>query len=102
VNALDWLEGTTEFRVVPALDGGEWSASRTDRFSPGESTSGTHWIGGCVDSRADLDAVENRYIFSPAGNRTQAVQPVASRYAESWVSELIVNYIICLQRGGIL
>jgi hypothetical protein len=33
-----------------------------------------------MDSRAGLDAVEERKNISPAGNRTSAVQPVASRY----------------------
>jgi hypothetical protein len=32
--------------------GGEWSASRTGRFTPS-----THWIGGWVGPRAVLDAV---------------------------------------------
>jgi hypothetical protein len=39
-----------------ALDGGEWSASRPDRFTPKERAPGTHWIGGWVGPRAILDA----------------------------------------------
>jgi hypothetical protein len=27
------------------LDGGEWSASRPGRFTPGERAPGIHWIG---------------------------------------------------------
>jgi hypothetical protein len=27
------------------VTGGEWSASRPDRFTPGERASGSHWIG---------------------------------------------------------
>jgi hypothetical protein len=38
-----------------ALVGGEWSASRTGRFTPGERAPGTHWIGGWVGPRAGLD-----------------------------------------------
>jgi hypothetical protein len=30
----------------PALDGGEWSASRPNRFTPREKAPGTRWIGG--------------------------------------------------------
>jgi hypothetical protein len=30
------------------IDGGEWSASRSDRFTPRERAPGTHWIGGWV------------------------------------------------------
>jgi hypothetical protein len=35
------------------LAGGEWSASRSGRFTPA-----IHWIGGWVDPRAGLDDVE--------------------------------------------
>jgi hypothetical protein len=38
-----------------ALDGGEWSASRPIRFSPG-----TRWIGEWIGSGAVLDAMEQR------------------------------------------
>jgi len=31
-----------------ALDGGEWSTSRSGRFTTRERVPGTHWIGGCV------------------------------------------------------
>jgi hypothetical protein len=46
------------FFLISALAGGEWSASRPCRFTPGEGTPGTHWIGGWVDPRAGLDDVE--------------------------------------------
>jgi hypothetical protein len=39
--------------LTSALVGGEWSASRPCRFTPG-----THFIGGWVDSRAGLDDME--------------------------------------------
>jgi len=32
--------------LASALDEGEWSASRPDRFIPMERTPGTYWIGG--------------------------------------------------------
>jgi hypothetical protein len=62
--------------LTSALDGWEWSASRTGRFTPGETASGTHWIESWVDPRAGLDAVEKRIILPyqesisgfPAGN----------------------------------
>jgi hypothetical protein len=34
--------------------GGEWSASRTRGFTPGERAPGTHLIGCLIDSRAGL------------------------------------------------
>jgi hypothetical protein len=39
--------------LTMALVGGEWSASRPGRFTPG-----THWIGGWVGPRAGLDNVK--------------------------------------------
>jgi hypothetical protein len=39
-------------------------------LSQGERTPGTHWIGGWVGPRADSDAMENRKIPTPTGNRT--------------------------------
>jgi hypothetical protein len=41
--------------LTSALDGGEWSASRTGRFTPRERAPDTHWIGGWVGPRAGLD-----------------------------------------------
>jgi hypothetical protein len=51
--------------LTSALDGGEWSATRPGRFTPRERAPGTHWIGGCVDPRAILDAVVTRKMPSP-------------------------------------
>jgi hypothetical protein len=57
--------------LVSALDGGEWSASRSRRFTLGEGTPGTHWIEGWVGPRACLDAVKSlasRYGDSPTSS----------------------------------
>jgi hypothetical protein len=43
--------------LTSAQDGGESSASRSGRFTPGEKAPGTHLIGGRVGPRAGLDAV---------------------------------------------
>jgi hypothetical protein len=53
--------------LISALVGGEWSASRPGRFTPGERAPGTHWIGGWVGPRAGLDDLEK--ILDPAGTR---------------------------------
>jgi hypothetical protein len=45
-----------------ALVGGEWSA-----LSPCSFTPGTHWIGGWVGPRADLDYTEKRKFFTILG-----------------------------------
>jgi hypothetical protein len=42
----------------------EWSAPRPGRFTPGERSPGTHWIGGWVGPRAGLDDVK-RKLFLP-------------------------------------
>jgi hypothetical protein len=50
-----------------ALVGGEWSASRPGRFTPGERAPGTYWIGGWVGPRAALDVAEKREFFTLLG-----------------------------------
>jgi len=42
-----WMSGSILPRILnPALDGGEWSASRPGRFTPTERAPVTHWILG--------------------------------------------------------
>jgi hypothetical protein len=51
--------------MTSAADGREWSASRSVRFTSGERSPGTYWIGGRMDPRAGLDAVECIKIACP-------------------------------------
>jgi hypothetical protein len=51
--------------LTSELDGGEWSASRPGRITPGEKAPGTRWIEVRVGPRADFDAVEKREISRP-------------------------------------
>jgi hypothetical protein len=51
--------------LTSALAGGEWSASRPGRFTPGERAPGTHWIGGWVDPSAGLDDVKREFLTLP-------------------------------------
>jgi hypothetical protein len=46
--------------LTSALVGGEWSASRLGRFTPGERAPGTHWVG----LREGLDDVEKRKFLT--------------------------------------
>jgi hypothetical protein len=46
------------------LVGGEWSALRPGRFTPGERAPGTHRIGGWMGPRTGLDHVMRRKILS--------------------------------------
>jgi hypothetical protein len=70
--------------LTSTLDGGEWSVSRPDRFTPKERAPGTNWIGGWVGHRAGMDAVVKR-IPSPhrkSKPRTPIIQPLAQRYTD--------------------
>jgi hypothetical protein len=49
------------------LVGGEWSASRTGRFTPEERDTGIHWIRGWVGPRTGPDDVEERKILPLRG-----------------------------------
>jgi hypothetical protein len=50
--------------LISALVGGEWSASRLGRFTPWERAFGTYWIGGRLDPRAGLEAVEEKIFLT--------------------------------------
>jgi hypothetical protein len=86
----EWTYSSTH-SLTSALDGGEWSASRSGRFTLRERAPGTHWIGGWVGPRAVLDAVVKRKIPSPrreSNPRTPIVQPVAQRYTDWAITAL--------------
>jgi hypothetical protein len=59
--------------LTSAFVGGEWSASRPVRFTPGERAPGTHWIRDWVDPRASLDNVEKRNFLTLPGLELQLV-----------------------------
>jgi hypothetical protein len=61
--------------LTSALDGGEWSASRSCRFTPS-----TNWIGGWVGPRAGLDATEKNKISCPC-RETNPSRPARSLVA---------------------
>jgi hypothetical protein len=45
---------SSTYSLTSALDGGEWSVSHSNLFTPRERAPGTHWIGGWVGHRAGL------------------------------------------------
>jgi hypothetical protein len=53
--------------LTSTLAGGEWSALRPGRFTPGERAPGTHWIGGWMGPRAGLGDVEKRKFLTMPG-----------------------------------
>jgi hypothetical protein len=77
------------YSLTSALDGCEWSASRSGRFNPRARAPGTDWIGGgggWVGPRAGLNTVSKIKIPSPRRESKPdhpIVQRVASRYTDS-------------------
>jgi hypothetical protein len=59
------MHSLTADSLISALDGGEWWASHTVRFTPRERAPDTRWIGGWVGSRAGLDAVVKKKNSQP-------------------------------------
>jgi hypothetical protein len=65
VKAFGGVDVEVHIFLTWTLAGGEWSASRPSRFTPGESALDTHWIGGWVGpKRADLGGVEKRKFLT--------------------------------------
>jgi hypothetical protein len=63
ISVGDWRCSSTS-----ALDGGEWSASRPGRFTPGERTPGTHWIEVWVGTEPVWTLWSKEKYIVPAGN----------------------------------
>jgi hypothetical protein len=63
--------------LTSELVGGEWSASRSGRFTPRERSPVTHWIWGWVGPRAGLGNMEKWKFLPPPRTRTLTPQPVA-------------------------
>jgi hypothetical protein len=69
--------------MTSVLDRGEWSTSRSGRFTPGARAPCTHWVGGWVDPRAGLDNVENgTFLTLPRLELRLLVVCVGSRYTD--------------------
>jgi hypothetical protein len=65
----------SRFSYASELVRGEWSASRSGRFIPGEIAPGTHWIGGWVGPRTGLDDVEKTKILPLSGLELRTLGP---------------------------
>jgi hypothetical protein len=81
-DVLGELKYSSTHSLTSALVGGEWSASRSGRFTLAEKALGTHSIEGWVGSRAGLDMESKRKNPSPRRESNAdhpIVQPVASR-----------------------
>jgi hypothetical protein len=93
-----WMYSATH-SLTSALEGGEWSDSRPGRLTPKEKAPGVHWIGGWVDPRAGLGAMEKRKIPSspplPSNPLTHIIHPIASRYTD-WATPALKYLSMCL------
>jgi hypothetical protein len=67
-----------------ALAGGERSASRPGRFTPGERAPGTHWIEGWLGPWIGLNdmEIENSCPQRDSNSDPFVVHSVASRYTD--------------------
>jgi hypothetical protein len=80
--------------LTSALVGGEWSASRPCRFTPGKE----NFIGGWVDPRTGLDDMEKWKFFTIPGLELSlplVVQSVASRYTDWAIPAPKEGLLIC-------
>jgi hypothetical protein len=70
---------------------GEWSASHTGRFTPGEIAPGTYWEGGRVGPRLYLDDVKRKILplpglkFRPLGCRARSKSPGSTSYEDKHI-----------------
>jgi hypothetical protein len=75
-----WGSGGIAPRIlISVLVEGDWSALLPAASLLWERALGTHWIGGWVGPRVDLDAVAKRKksLFDHTWSRTLFLQPVA-------------------------
>jgi hypothetical protein len=63
--------------LTSALDGGEWSASRPCRFTPGERAPGTHSIACWVDPRLALE--KRKFLTLPGLEGRPLCRPARSQ-----------------------
>jgi hypothetical protein len=58
MTACEGMEVQFHANLTYALDGGEWSASCP--LTPGERDCGTHYVCGCLGTRADVEATKRK------------------------------------------
>jgi hypothetical protein len=74
--------GIAALYLTSAVDGGEWSASRPGRFTPGEIAAGPIRFEAEWAPESVWTQWRKEECLDSAGNRTPAVQPVARVYTD--------------------
>jgi hypothetical protein len=87
----EWRYSSTH-SLTSALDGGEWSASRPDRFTPKERVPGTHRIGGWVGPRAGLDNQSTNCSY----NESSLLSSVSDELRPVMICCTVVSQVIVL------
>jgi hypothetical protein len=84
-----------------ALAGGEGSASRSGRFTPGGKTVGTHWTECSVGPRGGLGDVEKRKFLTLLGLKLRPLgpQPVASCHTDWKYRKIEGNISVAIATG---
>jgi hypothetical protein len=90
--------------LTSTLVGGEWSASFPGRFTPGERTPCTHWIGGWMEPRTSLNDVKKRkfltlqeFEFRPLDRQACNQSLYRLRYPGSSLFHSNSNYLVKCQ-----
>jgi hypothetical protein len=87
--------------LTSALFGGQWSATRPGRFTPGKKVHGTYWIGGWVGPRTGLDmkkkflplaGLELRPLCRPARNQSLYRQCYPNSHTHTYVVTVLFHF----------
>jgi hypothetical protein len=92
MKTYEGVDVQTHVFLISALVGGERSALRPGRFTPGERTPGTHWIGGWKGPRNGMHEMEKRKFCSCLYNFFKFFFK-GMRYLMIYYSKLSVNEI---------
>jgi hypothetical protein len=94
---VEWRYSSTH-SLISALDGGEWSASRSGRFTPRERVPGTHWIECLVGPEPFWTRWWRERIPAPAGTGT--LEPTfyleLQQISWKWLHSCLVIFICFL------
>jgi hypothetical protein len=82
--------------LTSAIYGGEWSASRLGRFTPGERHPRTPWLGDRMAPESIWTLWRREKLSVPAENRTPVVQSVSTSMNshEDYWRMLIVTHLV--------